>query len=231
MAVTVASILSRVDATLQDTSNIRWPDTELILWVNDAQREIAFIKPDATATVATVTLAAGTKQSIPSGGNRLLDVTRNMSAASSGTGGRAIRLVSRAALDSQNPSWHDPAVTGTAKHTTVVKHYTYEDSNPRTFYVYPGVSGNAYVELTYSANPATVGTSDNIGVPDIYATAIMNYVLYMAYMKEAEFAENSQRAGAHYQLFTSMLAGKGQLDATTSPNLDIRKTPTAVATG
>ena len=231
MAVTVASVLSRVDAVLQDTSNIRWPDTELILWVNDAQREIALIKPDATATVATVTLAAGTKQSIPSGGNRLLDVTRNMSAASSGTGGRAIRLVNRSVLDAQSPSWHDPAVTGSAKHTNVIKHYTYEEDNPRTFYVYPGVSGNAYVELTYSANPATVGTSDNIGVPDIYATAIMNYVLYMAYMKEAEFAENSQRAGAHYQLFTSMLAGKGQLDATTSPNLDIRKTPTAVATG
>jgi hypothetical protein len=231
MAVTVASILSRVDATLQDTSNIRWPDTELILWVNDAQREITYIKPDATATVATVTLVAGTKQSIPSAGNRLLDITRNMSAASSGTGGRAIRLVTRDSLDAQSPSWHDPTVTGSAKHTNVVKHYTYEDSNPRTFYVYPGVSGNAYVELTYSANPATVATSDNIGVPDIYSTAIMNYVLYMAYMKEAEFAENSQRAGAHYQLFTSMLAGKGQLDAATSPNLDIRKTPTAVATG
>ena len=231
MAVTVASILSRVDATLQDTSNIRWPDTELILWVNDAQREITYIKPDATATVATVTLVAGTKQSIPSAGNRLLDITRNMSAASSGTGGRAIRLVTRDSLDAQSPSWNDPTVTGSAKHTNVVKHYTYEDSNPRTFYVYPGVSGNAYVELTYSANPATVATSDNIGVPDIYSTAIMNYVLYMAYMKEAEFAENSQRAGAHYQLFTSMLAGKGQLDAATSPNLDIRKTPTAVATG
>ena len=59
----------------------------------------------------------------------------------------------------------------------------------------------------------------------------MNYVFYMAYMKDAEFAENSQRAGAHYQLFTSMLAGKGQLDAVTSPNLNIRPNPTAVATG
>jgi len=231
MAVTVASVLSRVDAVLQDTSNIRWPDTELILWVNDAQREIALIKPDSTATVATVTLAAGTKQSIPSGGNRLLDVTRNMSAASSGTGGRAIRLVNRSVLDAQSPSWHDPAVTGSAKHTSVIKHYTYEEDNPRTFYVYPGVSGNAYVELTYSANPATVGTSDNLGVPDVYANAVMNFVLYMAYMKEAEFAENAQRAGAHYNLFGSSVAGKGQLDAVTSPNLNIRPNPTAVATG
>jgi hypothetical protein len=231
MAVTVASVLSRVDAVLQDTSNIRWPDTELILWVNDAQREIALIKPDSTATVATVTLAAGTMQSIPSGGNRLLDVTRNMSAASSGTGGRAIRLVSRDSLDAQNPSWHDPTVTGSAKHTTVVKHYTYEDDNPRTFYVYPGVSGNAYIELTYSANPATVTASDNLGVPDIYANAVMNFVLYMAYMKEAEFAENAERAGSHYQLFTATVAGKGQLDAATSPNLDRRPNPTAVAAG
>ena len=31
----------------------------------------------------------------------------------------------------------------------------------------------------------------------------MNYVLYMAYMKDAEFAGNNQRASTHYQLFTA----------------------------
>ena len=66
MAVTVQSVLDRVQQTLQDTGGIRWSSTaELILWVNDAQREIAILKPDATATNTTVTLAAGTKQSIP----------------------------------------------------------------------------------------------------------------------------------------------------------------------
>jgi hypothetical protein len=223
MSVTVQSVIDRVQAVLQDTTGVRWPVTgELVLWINDAQREIALLKPDASAVNTTVTLATGTKQEIPSGGNRLLKVVRNMSASSGGAGKRAIRLVDLSVLDSQTPNWHDPATTGDAAHTNIVKHYSYEESNPRNFYVYPGVSGNAYVELVYSANPATVALSDNLSIPDIFANAIMNYVLYMAYMKDAEFAGNENRASNHYQLFTTSVTGKGQIDAVTNPNIERR---------
>ena len=222
MTVTVQSVLDKVQIVLQDTGGIRWTSSELVGWVNDAQREIALLKPDASATNATVTLVDGTKQTIPAGGNRLLSVIRNMSAASAGNGGRAIRIVDKEVLDAQTPSWHDPAATGAAAHGTLVKHYMYEESDPRTFYVYPGVSGNAYIEIVYSANPATVTASDDISLPDIYATAIMNYVIYMAYMKEAEFAANQQRASGHYQLFLTSVTGKGQIDIITSPNSDTR---------
>lgn len=329
MSVTVASVISRVESVLQDTSNIRWPESELVLWVNDAQREIALLKPDATATNTTVQLVTGTKQTIPSDGNRLLRVVRNMgmvtktyivtvadsggnkyfidgslqtltleeggtytfdqsdssnsghplrfSTSSNGThgggseyttgvtvvgtpgsagaytqitvpsgaptlytyctahsgmgfqvntgapigiGSRSIRLVSNEILNAQTPSWHDPAVKGDAKHGAEVKHFVYDEQDPRNFYVYPGVSGNAYIEIVYSANPATVGTSDNLAVPDVYANAVMNYVLYMAYMKDAEYAGNQQRGGGHYQLFISAVTGKGQIDVVTSPNAE-----------
>ena len=223
MAVTVQSVLDRVQQTLQDTGGIRWSSTaELILWVNDAQREIAILKPDATAVNTTVTLAAGTKQTIPADGNRLLNVVRNMSAASSGTGKRTVRLVSRDILDSLEPSWHDPAVKGDAKHGTSIKHFMYEEQNPRNFYVYPGVSGNAYLEIIYSQNPATVAANANLGVPDIYATCVMHYVLYMCYMKESEFVANQQRANGHFNLFMSTITGKAQVDTVTTPNLDTR---------
>lgn len=230
MAVTVQSVIDRVQAVLQDTTGVRWPVTgELVLWVNDAQREISLIKPDASAVNTTVTLATGTKQEIPSEGNRLLKVVRNMSASSGGAGKRAIRLVDLNVLDSQTPNWHDPATTGDAAHTNIVKHYSYEESNPRNFYVYPGVSGNAYVELVYSSNPATVTLSDNLSIPDIFANAIMNYVLYMAYMKDAEFAGNESRASNHYQLFNTTVTGKGQIDAVTNPNMERRsQAPTAM---
>lgn len=229
MAVTVQSVVDRVQSVLQDTTGVRWPVVgELVLWVNDAQREIALLKPDASAVNTTVTLVTGTKQEIPAASNRLLKVVRNMSAASGGTGARAIRLVDISVLDAQSPDWHDPSVTGDAAHTNVVKHYAYEESNPRNFYVYPGVSGNAYVELIYSANPATVVLADNLSIPDIFANAIMNYVLYMAYMKDAEFAGNQQRASSHFQLFTASVTGKGQIDSIMNPNMEYR--PQAPAT-
>ena len=220
MAVSVQSVIDRVQATLQDTTGVRWPVVgELVLWINDAQREIAYLKPDASAKNTTITLAEGTKQEIPSDGNRLLRAVRNMSAASGGTGARVVRLVQREVLDAQTPSWHDPTVTGDAAHTNIVKHYIYDEQNPRNFYVYPGVSGSAYLEIIYSANPSTVGQGDNLDIPDIYANAVMNYVLYMAYMKDADYAGNQQRAASHFQIFTVSITGKGQVDALTSPNV------------
>jgi hypothetical protein len=231
MAVTVQSVIDRAQTVLQDTTGVRWPViAELVLWINDAQREIALLKPDASATNATVTLATGTKQDIPSGGNRLLKVVRNMSAASSGTGKRAVRLVDREVLDAQTPDWHDPTVAGDAAHTTIVKHYIYDESNPRNFYVYPGVAGSSYVEIIYSSNPATVAQSANLSIPDIFANAVMNYVLYMAYMKDAEYAGNAQRASSHFQIFTTSVTGKGQIDAITNPNIE-RRTQAQVMQG
>ena len=224
MTTTVQSVLDRVKQTLQDTAGIRWSETnELIKWVNDAQREIALLKPDATSENTTVTLVTGTKQTLPADGNRLLRVIRNMSAASSGTGGRAIRLVARDVLDTQTPTWHDPAVTGDAAHTNIVKNYIYDEQDPTNYYVFPGVSGNAYIEIVYSKNPPTVTAgTDNLGVDDIFANAVMNYVLYMAFMKESESAGNAQRASSHYNLFTASVTGKAQIDTNTTPNIDRR---------
>jgi len=219
MSVTVQSVIDRVQTTLQDTTGVRWPVVgELVLWINDAQREIALLKPDSAAKNTTITLTTGTKQEIPNDGNRLLRVVRNMSAASGGNGLRSVRIVSREVLDAQTPDWHDPSITGDAAHTNIVKHYVYDEQNPRNFYVYPGVSGNTYLEIIYSANPVTVTQGDNLDIPDIYANAVMNYVLYMAYMKDAEYAGNSQRAANHFQIFTASVTGKGQLDAMTTPN-------------
>lgn len=222
MTVTVQSVIDRVQAILQDTTGIRWPVvSELVLFVNDAQREIALLKPDSSASNTTVTLATGTKQSIPTDGNRLLRVVRNMSAASGGTGKRSIRLVSREILDSQTPDWHDPTVSGDAAHTNIVKHYIYDESNPRNFYVYPGVSGSAYAEIVYSANPSTVNQSGNLSIPDIFANAVTDYVLFRAYTKDAEYAGNTQRASTHYNLFINSVTGKAQIDVITSPNTDL----------
>jgi len=224
MTVSVQSVIDRIQVTLQDTTGIRWPVVnELVLFINDAQREIALLKPDATAVNTTITLVAGTKQDIPAAGNRLLRVVRNMSAASNGTGARSIRLVSREILDAQTPSWHDPSVSGDAAHTNIVKHYVYDEQNPRNFYVYPGVSGNSYVEIVYSANPATVAQNGNLGVPDIFANAIADYALFRAYTKDAEYAGNNQRASTHYALFVNSVTGKAQIDVVTSPNTDLNQ--------
>lgn len=220
--LTGANLLNRIKDTLQDTTSVRWPEAELIRYINDAQREIVNFRPESSATTTNVQLITGTKQSLPSAGLRLIKVVRNMSAASgSATGKRAIRIVNPDILNTQEPDWHDPTVSGDAAHTTIVKHYMFDEDDPRNYYVYPGVAGNAFVEVVYSASPTDLsGTSSTIGVDDIYANAIVDFVLYRAYMKDAEYAGNAQRASNHYQLFTGSISQGVQSSTLLDPNND-----------
>ena len=229
MSVSVQSIIDRVQTTLQDTTGIRWPvESELVLWINDAQRAIVVLKPDAGAINDTITLVLGTKQTIPNDGNRLLKVVRNMSAASGGNGGRAVRQVEEDVLNSMTPDWHDPASSGDSAHGTLVKHYVYDENNPRNFYVYPGVSGDAYLEIVYSGNPAAVTLTDNISIPDIWANAITNYVMYMAYKKDSEHAGNRQRSADEFQIFQASVTGKEVIDAVKAPSVVPKGVPDAM---
>ena len=230
--ITGANLLLRIEDSLQDTTNVRWSEAELLRYINDAQREIVNLRPEASADHANVQLSTGTEQAIPDVGLRLIKVVRNMSAAGgSATGKRTIRIVDREILDTLEPDWHDPAVTGEAAHTTSVKHYVFDEDDPRKYYVYPGVAGNAYVEIVFSRTPTDLAnTSATLYIDDIYANAVIDYALYRAYLKDAEFAGNQQRAGMHYQLFTSSLGAGGQSQTVVSPNMDAAKAmPTMVA--
>ena len=87
--------------------------------------------------------------------------------------------------------------------------------------MYPGVAGNAYVEIVFSNSPTDLAnTSATISVDDIYANAIMDYVLFRAYQKDSEYAGNAQRAQLHYQLFLQCIGQGMQAQELVSPNND-----------
>ena len=220
--LTGANLITRAQDTLQDTTSVRWPEAELLRYINDAQREIVNFRPEASSKTANLQLVTGTLQTLPTEGLRLIKVTRNMSDASGGaTGARAIRLVSVDILNTQEPDWNNPSVSGDAAHGTNIKHYVFDEDDPRRFYVYPGVSGNAFVEIVYSKSPTDLGnTSATIDLDDTYGNAIVDYVLFRAYLKDAEYAGNQQRAGQHYQLFTTSLGQGAGAQALLSPNAD-----------
>lgn len=233
---TVTDVISKAQAVLQDTTGIRWPEEELTDWIDDACREIALIKPDASSRNTIVPLQGGTKQDLPADALRLLRVVRNIKEGGIGLGGRAIRLVSREVLDAQQPDWHDPDSGGVNAFGEIVKHYMYDEQDPLHYYVYPGIDPDIRpapaIEIIYSANPTPVRENNNyIPIPDLYLNAILNYVLYMAYMKDAEYAGNNQRAANHYQIFTASLTGKAQVDVITTPNTESRSNPNLTATG
>ena len=210
-----SEILDRAGIILQDTTNIRWPSDELLDWLNDGQREIVLRKPDAyTKSLAIVLTASETKQSIPSDGIQLIDIVRNMGTGGS-TPGRAITRTERYILDSQRPDWNTE--TGSA----TVKHYMFDERNPKYFYVYPPqASTPGYAEVVYSAAPAALATAAaTITLDDIYASALLDYVLYRAYSKDADIAPSApQRAVGHYQAFLQSLGDQEKAESVYDPN-------------
>lgn len=201
--ITAKTITSRASVLLQDTTNIRWPEAELLQWLNDGQREIVLYKPSAFSKTAVMQLVPGTKQNLPADGTTLIGITRNM--GTTGTApGNVIRMTTREVLDSQIPNWHTTAANATALH------YTYSLAEPKTFYVYPPqpATGMNQVEVVYAGAPTDVGINDVIRLDDLYMTALINYVMYRAYSKDAEFAANVQLAAAYYQAFVGLVTGK-----------------------
>lgn len=210
-----SDIIDRARVVLNDADGTRWLNDEFFKWINDGQRVIVMVRPDASVANEPLNLVTGTKQALPTSGLRLLDVVRNVGAAPTNAGGRAIRIVDREVLDTQNPVWHSD--TG----STTIKNFIYDNRDPKSFYVYPPAATGARVEIVYSKVPTNVtATTSDLSVDDIYADALLNYVLFRAYSKDAEFAQNMQLSSNYLGIFNSMLGIKTQKDVAYSPDLN-----------
>lgn len=219
----VSDILSRANVILQD-QDLRWSKNEKIQWINDAHKAIILVRPDAGMRTADFTCVANTKQSLldPNGLTdlssytpvRLRAVIRNRA----GTG-RAIRHEQQRVLDDQIPEWHALAAS------TAVQFYTHDPANPTSFYLYPAPNGGHKVEVTYSATPtAVLGENDFITLEDVWVPVILDYVLYRAYTKDAEYTANLDRAMAHYKTFSEAVMANAQAQAALPPLDDGRVT-------
>lgn len=223
--VRVAEIISKVQTVLQDTTGVglRWPALELQGWLNDSYREVVNLRPDANTQTGTFTCAAGPRQVITvafPAATRLIEVVRNV-AASSAKG--AVRLVDRRVLDDQRRTWY--AETGTVD----IEHYVFDPRLPKEFLVYPPATTSTQLEVIYASVPlahtlteqqlVNPATSEVIRVDDSYANALIDYVLYRAYSKDAEYAANAQRAALHYQAFQNALGTAQQVNAASQPGV------------
>ena len=205
--ITGTAIINAAAFTLQDATNTQWDRAELFGYVNDGQRDICLAKPDACTVNASVALIAGTKQAIPAGANAFVKIARNMGTNGT-TPGRVPREIPLAVLDMQNPNWH------TATASAIVMEYGYDERDPKTYYVSPPqpASGMGQVELVYFGVPADLSAEANtIGLDDIYKTALVNYLIYRAYLKEGEF-NNPAGATAHRAEFLALLGAKDKAE-------------------
>ena len=209
--VTAKTIIDKASIQLIDLTNIRWTRAELLSWLNDGLRQIVTIQPSASSTTVSKQLAAGTRQYIPTDGWLLLSIYRNMGTNGT-TPGRVIRIVSREILDSFNPNWN--TVTATAE----VRNYMYTDQDQLAFYVYPPNTGTQYIELNYSVQPVDL-TLETQPIPifDVFQSALVDYILYRACSKDAEYAPGVALSQSYMATFVAAIQGKNQSEITSNP--------------
>lgn len=218
--ITAGSIIDKAVLQLNDLTAIRWTRAELLGWLNDAQHQMVTIAPNSSSSTTTVQLVAGSRQTIPADGWMLLDVYRSMGATGT-TPGRAIRIVSKELIDSFNPEWHSDTPT------VEPKNYVYDIQDQTAYWVYPPNTGTGYLQLNYAKVPAKItDETTTITVNDVLQTAVLDYILYRACSKDAEYAPGLALAQGYWSAFTMALGSKERSESMNSANLALSPAPT-----
>lgn len=209
MATTkIVDVIERAEIITQDKTSVRWPKAEWLTWYNDAILFVVNRRPDKAVKNATfIADSTNSKQTLPSDALSLFTVTRNV------TSGKPIRQLSRNQLDDQYNDWHS--------HTAAdVDHFIYDPRDPTHFYIYPRPVGVSHaLEIIYPYAPSAVVIANFetdtavIGVDDSFVNPIIDFMLYRAYSKDADYAANGQRAMNHMQAAEAGLGLKTQVDA------------------
>ena len=213
--VTAGAIIDKAVIQLIDISGVRWTRAELLKWLNDGLRQIVLMQPNAMNTPGAVQLVAGTRQLLPTGGWMLLGVYRNMGTTGT-TPGRAVRIISRELLDAFNPDWHTTAASA------VTKNYIYDLQDQTAYYVYPPSTGTNYLEINYSLQPTDL-TSESQAIPmfDVYQGPLLDYIMFRACTKDAEYAAGVTLGQMYLTTFSASTSVKGQSETTGSPELGL----------
>lgn len=217
MAVTVATPIDRAKRILQEigAEGIRWTNAELGDWLNEFYAAAVALKPSVSVVNEELQLVAGTKQTIPDGGERLLDVIRN-------TVGKMppVFVATRRELDTVRRTWHSDEAT------TEIERFVFDELDPRHFYVYPPAAAGAAVEILYAKVPESHDVTQNYStfgqepfrLDAAYVPAAVDYMLYRAFSKDAQTGANLNRAQLHLNQYLSQITGKAQSDQMASPN-------------
>lgn len=223
-----SEIMTRASRILLDEDYTRWTMTELAEWLTDALREVALQVPTATARNIVIPLVEGTRQRLPDDCQQLLRVVRNVDMEGDNRVGKGVlTIVDRRLLDSQNPNWHDGQYQ---RFKPYARHFVFDETDPLTFYVWPGNDGTGNIEAVVSVIPKPVTVDEGkdpesleswdmkLDVLDVYANLILDYTLYRAYCKDSQNAGAASRAALYYQQFATALGIKSNSGITNSPN-------------
>ena len=211
MATTkIVDLINRCEIISQDKTSVRWPKQEWLNGYNDAILFVVNRRPDkAVKNVDFVVDVTNTKQTLPADALSLFTITRNVGS------GRPIRKLSRNQLDDQYENWHQETATN-------IDHYIYDERDPKVFYIYPRpLSGPHTIEISYPFAPEAIVITNfetdvqTISIDDSFLNPILDFMLYRAYSKDADYAANGARSTMHLNAAEGAVGRKTEADAAT----------------
>ena len=204
-----SDILLRVTNVLQDAGYDYWEKAELLRWLSDFRLDAYKIRPDLYEKSEKVVLVEGVTQTLPNDSSFLFSVSHNTSSPRK----RVVTLASSSVLDRVRPHWRSMAPM------PEIQHYLHDQREPKTFEVYPPARAGVEVQISYAKPPAAItGDNDELTEEGVYATAAVDYVLYRAFLKEADTVPAfHQRAMQHFAMAQAVLTGDIQTKIAAGP--------------
>ena len=208
-------ILARIRKKLNDPNATAWTDnSDLIPALNEALQALISYRPDAASFTTMMLLVAGTRQTLPSDGVRLLKVIRNRGQNGLSDAGRAIRKADMLVQDALIPDWHETVGQ------TVIDEYFYDSITPKDFYVYPpvAVSPTIGIDISYvRVLPTITAGTDTFPVDDYFAPAVQEWMLYSLWCGDDEQSPSYAAARSHQKTFFELLQIKASSDGAVNP--------------
>lgn len=200
MSIKAITIIEAAQELMQDVSGVSYETTQGLDWINKGQRAIVNLRRDAGSTTATWQLTAGAKQTLAAAYIQILGDMRNMG-TDGATPGNAVFRVDRADMDAIDRDWG-----ADANQAAAIDEYAFDIDNQTVWYASPPSDGTGYVEASVVSVPADiVDEENNIGIPDQFEMALINFVCWAWLGRDDEKSPNYTRAQGHWGSFLNLL--------------------------
>jgi len=201
------TVVAACNFELADPEYIRWPESELLVYLTGAIAQIAALKPTLYYSYVPLGLAAGVVQTVPQEYSHLIDILYNLN--SDGSPGDSISQGSFTAARALG----QPSCAGTRDGRYVVRSYTIHPESDSSFFVDPAAPESsptaAVMALVQLAPRPTTALTDAVVManttPEMYQEALKDWVLYRAFAKDTESSDSQARSQAHYRAFMQFL--------------------------
>lgn len=192
---TLKMVIDRCKTTLQEITSdgTRWSNNELVDWAGEFYQFAASISPGEFSEIRQLSCVVGTMQQAPADMVQIIDVTRNLDGSK-----MPIVATTKNVLDSTRRGWHSEVPSNSQEVFVLDERY------PRQFFVWPPAQAGSLIEIAgvvvpekHSTTDYTVGTA-KVKCSDRLVPPMVDYILFRAYSKDADFAGNANRANSHY---------------------------------